>query len=183
MLCCSCTHPDFADLFLVDGDIVPIDIDVGQAHVGDSLVAPPVVVLLIDGEGHQGGVGPAVLGQGVGAGTLEVKVQPIEGVIVWVSPSPAGLLVVRDTHCTTILDLTCLLGPASQGFAGVCREKERATPGCSLLPHSQSSNPIPCSALGTLSHPEVPWPWVGSPLTCQQRQPGPEQQQHACRHG
>uniref|UniRef100_A0A8C3SPL7 Uncharacterized protein n=1 Tax=Chelydra serpentina TaxID=8475 RepID=A0A8C3SPL7_CHESE len=89
----------------------PIDVDVGQTHVGDSLVAPPVVVLLIDGEGHQGGVGPTVLGNGVGAGSLEVKLQTIEGVIVRVPPAPAGSSVVGNTRCTSVLDLACLLGP------------------------------------------------------------------------
>uniref|UniRef100_A0A8C3SMD7 Uncharacterized protein n=1 Tax=Chelydra serpentina TaxID=8475 RepID=A0A8C3SMD7_CHESE len=100
-----CTHSDFPNFLLVDGDVVPVDIDVGQTHVGDSLVAPPVVILLIDGEGHQGVVAPAVLGQGVGAGALEVEVQPIERVIVRVPPAPAGSNQVGNTHRTAVLDL------------------------------------------------------------------------------
>lgn len=114
-----CTHSDFPNFLLVDGDVVAIDVDVGQAHVGDSLVASPVVVLLIDGEGHQGVVAPAVLGQGVGAGALEVEVQPVEGVIVRVPPAPAGSNEVGNAHRTAVLDLARLLGPTCQDFAGI----------------------------------------------------------------
>uniref|UniRef100_A0A8C3SPX8 Uncharacterized protein n=1 Tax=Chelydra serpentina TaxID=8475 RepID=A0A8C3SPX8_CHESE len=101
-----------------------IDVDVGQTHVGDNLVSPPVVVLLVDGEGLQGVVAPAVLGQGVGAGALEVEVQPVEGVIVRVPPAPAGRLVVRDTHTTPFPSLSKGLKP------GV------------LTPSPPSSNPL-----------------------------------------
>uniref|UniRef100_A0A8C3FRK4 Uncharacterized protein n=1 Tax=Chrysemys picta bellii TaxID=8478 RepID=A0A8C3FRK4_CHRPI len=95
------------------------NIDVGQTHVGDSLVAPPVIVLLIDGEGHQSGIGPTVLGNGVGADALEVKFQPIKGVIVWVPPAPADSSVVGNTRCTAVLDLACLLGPGRNPSMGL----------------------------------------------------------------
>uniref|UniRef100_A0A674J715 Uncharacterized protein n=1 Tax=Terrapene triunguis TaxID=2587831 RepID=A0A674J715_9SAUR len=135
MLCC--THPDFADFFLVDGDVVPIDVDVGQAHVGDNLVTPPVIVLLVDGEGLQGGVGPAVLaeglGQGVGAGAHEVIVAPIEGAVVGITKRPASCHGGGHTPGSAIGHLAGLLLPALHRAAGGHPgfwgqdEKERAT--------------------------------------------------------
>uniref|UniRef100_A0A670JF24 Uncharacterized protein n=1 Tax=Podarcis muralis TaxID=64176 RepID=A0A670JF24_PODMU len=69
----------------------PIDVDVGQTHVGHSLVAP-VVILLIDSERHQRSIIPTVLGNSVRAGAHEIKLQGVKGVIVWVPPAPAKVL-------------------------------------------------------------------------------------------
>lgn len=112
------TYPDSASFLLVDGDLVPVDIDVGQAHVGHSLVAP-VVVLLIYGERDQRRIISTVLGNGISTGALEVKVPSVEGVVVRVPPAPALCGEVRDAGCVVVLSLARFFLSTGQGFAGI----------------------------------------------------------------
>lgn len=82
------TYPDFADLVFVDGDVDVVDCHSDKPYVGHSRVAP-VLVLGGDSEGCQAlGTDPWAAGchQHVVAGSLEVKVPAIEGVVVWVTP-------------------------------------------------------------------------------------------------
>lgn len=116
------THPDFAHFLPVDGDVVAIDLDVGQGDVGDGFHPAPDVILALHLERHQPGVIAAEFGQGVGAGALEVEVEPVEGVVVGVTPGPAGGDQGGDT--LGFLHLAPLLGAALKGFAGVWEEKE-----------------------------------------------------------
>uniref|UniRef100_A0A8C0F3H6 Uncharacterized protein n=1 Tax=Bubo bubo TaxID=30461 RepID=A0A8C0F3H6_BUBBB len=118
------THPDFAHFLPVDGDVLTVDLDVGQAHVGDGFHTTADVVLALHLEGHQGGVVPAGFGHGVGAGALEVEIEPVEGFVVGVTPSPAGGNQGWDTPGLSARELALLLGPAPKGFAGVWKEKK-----------------------------------------------------------
>uniref|UniRef100_A0A8D2JG43 Uncharacterized protein n=1 Tax=Varanus komodoensis TaxID=61221 RepID=A0A8D2JG43_VARKO len=102
------TYPDSSNFLLVDGDLVPIDKDVGQAHIGHGLVAP-VVVLLNYGERNQCRVASTVLGNGVRAGALEIEVHSVKGVVVWIPPAPAASVEVGDTFGQSILNFACFL--------------------------------------------------------------------------
>lgn len=129
----SClTYPDFADLILVDGNV---DIEGGhgdQSHVGHGRVAP-VLVLGDDSKGSQAlGTDPGTVSscQQVAAGSLEVKVPTIEGVVVRVTPQPTCGIVVGHTHALTALNLARLLWPASDTVAWVCGERRENIEGC-----------------------------------------------------
>uniref|UniRef100_A0A8C4U0K5 Uncharacterized protein n=1 Tax=Falco tinnunculus TaxID=100819 RepID=A0A8C4U0K5_FALTI len=118
------THPDFANFLLADGDLLAVDLDVGQADIGDGFHPTTDVILALHLEGHQCGVVPAGFSHGVGAGALEVKIEPIEGAVVGVAPSPASVDLGWDTLDLAVLHLTPLLGPALKGFAGVWKEEK-----------------------------------------------------------
>ena len=118
------THPDFARFPPVDGDLLAVDLDFGQAHVGDRFHPAPDVVLALHLEGYQSGVVPAGFGHGVGAGALEVEIEPVEGAVVGVPPTPASGNQGWDTLGLAALQLAPLLGPALKGFAGVWKEKK-----------------------------------------------------------
>uniref|UniRef100_A0A8V5GHH2 Uncharacterized protein n=1 Tax=Melopsittacus undulatus TaxID=13146 RepID=A0A8V5GHH2_MELUD len=80
------THPDFAYLLLVHGDTLPIDLHIDQADIGDGSHPPPDVVL---GLYHC-----------IGAGALEVIVQPIECMVMGVTPCPTRYIgmEIRDPY-------------------------------------------------------------------------------------
>jgi len=118
------THPDFAHFLPANGDVLAVDLDVGQAHVGDGFHPAADVVLALHLEGDQRGVAPAGFSHGVGAGALEVEIEPVEGVVVGISPTPAGGNQGGDTLVLAVLQLAPLLGPAPQGFAGIWKEKK-----------------------------------------------------------
>uniref|UniRef100_A0A8B9ZAB3 Uncharacterized protein n=1 Tax=Buteo japonicus TaxID=224669 RepID=A0A8B9ZAB3_9AVES len=118
------THPDFAHFPQVDGDMLAVDLDVGQAHVRDRFHPTTDVVLALHLEGHQSGVVPAGFGYGVGASALEVEIEPVEAVVVGVPPSPAAGDQGWDTLGLATLQLAPLLGTALKGFAGVWKEKK-----------------------------------------------------------
>lgn len=118
------THPDFAHFPQVNGDVLAVDLDLGQAHVGDRFHPTTDVVLALHLEGHQSGVVPAGFGYGVGASALEVEIEPVEGVVVGVPPSPAAGNQGWDTLGLATLQLAPLLGTALKGFAGVWKEKK-----------------------------------------------------------
>lgn len=115
------THPDFAHFLPVDGDVVAVDLDIGQADVGDGFHPAPDVVLALHLKGHQSGVVATEFGQGVGAGALEVEAEPVEGLVVGVPPGRAGGNQGGDTP--GFLHLAPLLGAALKGFAGIWEEK------------------------------------------------------------
>lgn len=101
-----------------------VDLNVGQVDVGDGLHPASEVVLGLHLEGHQPGVVPTGLGHGVGAGALEVEIEPVEGVVVGVTPTPAAGHQGWDALGLALLKFARLLGPALEGFAGVWKEKK-----------------------------------------------------------
>uniref|UniRef100_A0A8B9C690 Uncharacterized protein n=1 Tax=Anser brachyrhynchus TaxID=132585 RepID=A0A8B9C690_9AVES len=105
------THPNFAHFLLTDGDLLAIDLNVGQVDVGDRFHPASDVVLGLHLEGHQLGVVPTGFSHGVGAGALEVEIAPVEGVVVGVTPTPAGGHQGWDTLGLAILKFARLLGP------------------------------------------------------------------------
>uniref|UniRef100_A0A673V358 Uncharacterized protein n=1 Tax=Suricata suricatta TaxID=37032 RepID=A0A673V358_SURSU len=129
----SCrTHPDFADLAFVDGDVDAEGRHGDAPHKGHGRAAP-VLILGGDGEGGQAlGADPwAASGcQHIVAGALEVEVPAIEGVVVRVAPQPARGLVVGHAHALAVFHLACLLWPTRHTMARVWRQGERTSWGC-----------------------------------------------------
>lgn len=98
-----------------DGDIVGVDMDVGQRLLG-MILAP----LLLHCERLQGGVSPAVLGQDVAAATMGGHRGTIEGVVLQGWGARAGAQVVVAAGGRTLVQVTALLRAALHLPAGVC---------------------------------------------------------------
>lgn len=114
------TDLDLSVLKLLHRHGVAVHRDEHQLDVGDGGAAT-VVVLLLDREGDQPGIVPGCLGDGIGAGALEIVVVAIEGVVMGVSPGPAGANVLRHTHRLSLLHFAGLLCTAICYFAWICR--------------------------------------------------------------
>lgn len=116
------THPHLANLIFVDGDVGTVDRDGDLTHIGDRRVSP-VLILGGDGKGREARRPPTQGCQNIGTGAHEVKFSAIKGVIVGVTPQPAGGLVVRDTDTMAILNLACLLFQAGHSMAWIWGQK------------------------------------------------------------
>uniref|UniRef100_A0A8C7Y6U0 Uncharacterized protein n=1 Tax=Oryzias sinensis TaxID=183150 RepID=A0A8C7Y6U0_9TELE len=81
-----------------------------------------IIISLSDGEWNKTTEVPTGLRDDVFASSLEVKVKAIKGVVVGISPSPAGGCVLGDAHSLTPLNTACLLHPTVSIFAGICDE-------------------------------------------------------------
>lgn len=98
-----------------DGDIVAVDIDIGQWLLG--VIPAP---LLFHSEGLQGGVSPAVSGQGVPAAATGGHRGPIKGVVLQGWGACAGAQVVMAAGGRALVQVTALLRAALHLPAGVC---------------------------------------------------------------
>lgn len=108
-------HLDSLVLTGMDGDIVGVDIDIGQW-----LLRMILTPLLLHAEGLQGGVSPAVLGQGVPAATTGGHRGPIKGVVLQGWGACASAQVVVAAVGRTLVQVTALLRAALHLPAGVC---------------------------------------------------------------
>ena len=108
----------------MDGDAMPVDLNVGQADVGDGFHPIPDLILALHLERHQCGVVPTEPSHGVGAGALKVEITLVEGAVVGIPPSPARGHQGGDTLGLAVLQLAPLPRSAPEGFAGVCKEKK-----------------------------------------------------------
>uniref|UniRef100_A0A3B3HI17 Uncharacterized protein n=1 Tax=Oryzias latipes TaxID=8090 RepID=A0A3B3HI17_ORYLA len=84
-----------------------------------------IIISLSDGEWNKTIEVPTGLRDDVFASSLEVKVKAIKGVVVGISPSPAGGCVLGDAHSLTPLNTACLLHPTVSIFAGICDEQKK----------------------------------------------------------
>uniref|UniRef100_A0A4X2MAL7 Uncharacterized protein n=1 Tax=Vombatus ursinus TaxID=29139 RepID=A0A4X2MAL7_VOMUR len=131
------------DLIFVDRDVGTIGSDSDLAHKGNGRVSP-VLILGDDGEGGEAGGPPTQGCQDIGAGALEVKFSTIEGVIVGVTPQPAGGLGVRDADALAVLNFACLLFQAGHAPAGICGNEETGLRPLPHFPHISQLSPSVC---------------------------------------
>uniref|UniRef100_A0A8C8ABY4 Uncharacterized protein n=1 Tax=Otus sunia TaxID=257818 RepID=A0A8C8ABY4_9STRI len=87
----------------------------GGVHDGDGGAAS-VLVLGLHVEVGQLGAWPALPGEEVGAGTLEVKEEAVEGVVMWISEHHAGAALHRHALEELGLQLACFKGATSYSF-------------------------------------------------------------------
>lgn len=109
------TNLDGLVLTGTDGDIVGVDMDIGQW-----LLRVILALLLFHSEGLQGGVSPTVLGQGVPAATTRGHRGPIKGVVLQGWGACAGAQVVMAAGGRTLVQVTALLRAALHLPARVC---------------------------------------------------------------
>uniref|UniRef100_A0A8C0F109 Uncharacterized protein n=1 Tax=Bubo bubo TaxID=30461 RepID=A0A8C0F109_BUBBB len=88
----------------------------GGVHDGDGGAAS-VLVLGLHVEVGQLGAWPALPGEEVGAGTLEVKEEAVEGVVMWISEHHAGAALHRHALEELGLQLACFKGATSHLLA------------------------------------------------------------------
>uniref|UniRef100_A0A3P9L6S8 Uncharacterized protein n=1 Tax=Oryzias latipes TaxID=8090 RepID=A0A3P9L6S8_ORYLA len=92
-----------------------------------------IIISLSDGEWNKTIEVPTGLRDDVFASSLEVKVKTIKGVVVGISPSPAGGCVLGDAHSLTPLNTACLLicyqswdlPAAAKGHSSTCLSSRR----------------------------------------------------------
>jgi len=95
---------------------VRVDLHKNIPQPGDGGAAS-VLVLGLHVEVGQMGTWPALSGEEVGAGTLEVKEEAVEGVVMWISEHHAGAALHRDALEELGLRLARFKGAASHLLA------------------------------------------------------------------
>lgn len=83
-----------------------------------------VFIALCHREGRQSAQIPTGLGQDVSAGALEVKVIAIKGVVVWITPCPAGSVVQGHTHGLAVFKAACLFLSTVDVLTWICGQKQ-----------------------------------------------------------
>lgn len=119
----SPSGPDLASSYLGfpkaalwEDNLVRVDLHKNVPQPGDGGAAS-VLILGLHVEVGQLGAWPALPGEEVGAGTLEVKEEAIEGVVVWISEHHAGAALHRHALEELDLRLACFERAASHLLA------------------------------------------------------------------
>jgi len=112
---CS-SYLGFAKAALWEDNLVRVDLHKNVPQPGDGGAAS-VLILGLHVEVGQLGAWPALPGEEVGAGTLEVKEEAIEGVVVWISEHHAGAALHRHALEELDLRLACFERAASHLLA------------------------------------------------------------------